>query len=370
MRIISIVTSTLAIVPMYLLSRKFFNEKYSLVAVCLLAFEPHINFRAGFGYTEALYVPLIILSVYFILNQKDKLVYLSFFIAGLVWWTRLEGFIIFFVISVIYFVYHNKTKKNILKYLLCIVIFAIVVSPILIQRNDQFGDPFYFYYNDHLFVENYIGVGLQESGKTASSYVEDQGALKFVERFILSGMILVFEQLIRLSFPYLFFLIPFGLLFSFRAFDQQKINIKSNWLVILIYAGFIIIPFSVIPDRRFLFALMPFLIIFATLTVQRVVEYGLSTFSLSQSQKNWFLVIFLSFLIILAGIFMLRYEKDSSLEHEKIEFTQYLATKIDGTILDNGKDRAFTHGYFFYAKLNDPPEHFKNYNILDLLRNY
>jgi len=48
-RLLSIGISTLSIIPMYLLSRKFFDQKYSLVAASLLAFEPHINYRAGFG---------------------------------------------------------------------------------------------------------------------------------------------------------------------------------------------------------------------------------------------------------------------------------------------------------------------------------
>ena len=55
-RLLSIVVSTLAIIPMYLLGRKFFDQKYSLVAASLLAFEPHINFRAGFGFADSLFI--------------------------------------------------------------------------------------------------------------------------------------------------------------------------------------------------------------------------------------------------------------------------------------------------------------------------
>ena len=47
-----------------------------------------------------------------------------------------------------------------------------------------------------------------------------------------------------------------------------------------------IITFSVIPERRFLYYLLPFLIIFATIPIQRLIEYGLSTFSFTTKAKT------------------------------------------------------------------------------------
>ena len=46
-RILSIAISTITIIPMYILARRFFDEKYSLVASCLFAFEPHLNYNSG-----------------------------------------------------------------------------------------------------------------------------------------------------------------------------------------------------------------------------------------------------------------------------------------------------------------------------------
>ena len=42
-RIVSVGVSIASIFMMYVLARKFFTEKYSLVAACLFAFEPHLN---------------------------------------------------------------------------------------------------------------------------------------------------------------------------------------------------------------------------------------------------------------------------------------------------------------------------------------
>ena len=365
-RITSILVSTLAIVPMYLLSRKFYDVKYSLVGASLLAFEPHINYRAGFGFTESLYIPIIILTIYFILNKNNKLVYLSFIFAGLLWWTRLEGVVILFVLTVIFFVVNKKSSKLVLKYFLCLMIFALVVSPILIQRNEQFEDPFYLYYNDHLFVEEYIGVGVKESEKTAENYIEEQGIFKFFERFVLTGSANVIEQTIRLSFPYLLILLPFGVLFSLRPFDQNSSYIKANWIVILVYSACMIIPLAVINERRFLFGLIPFIIIFSILPIQRLVEYGLSTFAFSKKQKNIFLVIILCVILLFSVTYMLRYDlKSYDEEHEKIEFAHFLENELDGIIMDPSSSRTFDHGYFSYAKLNNPPGNFKDFRILN-----
>ena len=81
---------------------------------------------------------------------------------------------------------------------------------------------------------------------------------------------------------------------------------------------------SVVPEKRFLLFLMPFLVLFSVIPIHRVTEYGLSTFSLSRNQKNTFLVIVIIIVIILSGLFTLRYEKlDPVLENEKMDFAQY-----------------------------------------------
>ena len=64
-----------------------------------------------------------------------------------------------------------------------------------------------------------------------------------------------------------------------------------------------LIVIAVIPERRFLYFLLPFLIIFSVIPIQRVVEYGLSTFSFTKKQKNIFLIIIIFIVIILSSYF-------------------------------------------------------------------
>ena len=117
-RTISIVISLFSIFIMYKLSRKFFPEKYSLVAACLFAFEPHLNYNSGQALSEPLYILIFMISFYFILNQNSKLFYLSFLFTGLLVWVRLPGVIMLLAISIIFF-YHSKlSSKTFVKFIL------------------------------------------------------------------------------------------------------------------------------------------------------------------------------------------------------------------------------------------------------------
>ena len=140
---------------MYILSRKFFNQKYSLVGASLLAFEPHLNYNAGFGLTEPLFIITILTSFYFVLNKNTQFIIPSLILAGAVLWIRPTGFIIFLIITIIYFIIFRRRKHYFRNYALALTLFLIVISPLLFQKYDQFGDPFYSTYNERIFAGSY-----------------------------------------------------------------------------------------------------------------------------------------------------------------------------------------------------------------------
>ena len=179
--------------------------------------------------------------------------------------------------------------------------------------------------------------------------------INFVERFGLTGLYNLVLSLIKVSFPYLIILAPFGILFSLRVFAQDKDYIKSIWILLLITLGSVVIQFSIASDMRFIYHIFPFLIILSTLTIQRVVEHGLSTFSFSKKQKNFFLIGVICVIIILSGMFMLRVDtQDKILNQERIEFTETLTKNFGGKILADGDVlRLLT-----YTQLRDSPNLF------------
>ena len=336
-KIISIGVSTTTIFLIYKVGRKFFDERYSLVAACLFAFLPQLNYNSVMALSEPLFIFSILASFYFLLNDKSKFIIPALAFVGFSYWIRLNGIIFFLIISLTYILTFKKSRIFLRNYGIGLVIFLIIISPILLQKYEQFGDPFYSSYQDKMFSNNYEELISNLSSNTeasASSYIENNGILDFMYTFFISGIFNSMIMLSKLSFPYIFILIPFGILFSFRAFDQKSQYTKANWIFILSSIFFMSFILAVVPEKRFLLFLMPFLVLFSVIPIHRVTEYGLSTFSLSRNQKNAFLVIVIIIVIILSGLFTLRYEKlDPGLENEKMDFAQYALENLHGNTL-------------------------------------
>ena len=361
-RILSIAISTVTIIPMYILARRFFDEKYSLMASCLFAFEPHLNYNSVLGLSEPLFILGVVLASIFILQKNHNwYFYLSFLLAGIVWWVRFNGLIMVMILSIVFFVVYKPSSKNFLKYLVCIGLFLIIVSPILIQRYDQFGDPLYFALSDNHFIGDAYSnhaINTKDIEYSASDYIQDNGVISFVERFGLTGLHIMALDMFKMLFPYLIFLLPFGVLFSIRSFAQDKDYIKSIWILLLVNLGSLIMVFSIWGDMRFMYHVFPFIIIISTIVIQRVVKHGLSTFQFSEKQKNFFLVGIISIVIISASILTLRMnESDELLDQERIEFSKLLTQKFNGKISAGGDVlRLLT-----YTQLQDSPHLFKEF---------
>ena len=362
-RVLGLMISLIAIVPMYLLSRKFFDAKYSICAVGLFAFEPHLNHVSGLGMTEPLYILAIILSLYFILNKNSNYSYLSFLTIGLLWWIRWNGIVMLLIASIIFFTNFKRTPKLFLKYFACLAICLIVVSPMLIERNEQYDSPFFFSQSERVFTGEYTTImadNMLDVEYSAFDYIDDHGFGKFIEKFVFLGIYNLFFALFKMSLPYLIFFLPFGILFSLRAFDQEKKYIRSNWILILISLATFVFYFAIVPEKRLIYYVYPFLIILATISLHRLIEYGLSTFSFNEKNKKICLVGIMCTVIILSGLYTLRYATpDPILSDEEILFAETLENNFNGKILDAG----YTLKGLYYAHITEPEGVFKEYKI-------
>ena len=314
--------------------------------------------------TEPLYHLAIIGAFYFLINKNTKFIIPSLIIAGAIWWIRLNG-IVFFIIIIIIFIITKRNSPNFLRNLLLgISIFLVIMSPMLYDRSQQFDDPFYIAYSQYVFsgtFEKMISIEEKNITSTASDYIETNGILQFLKSFFLDGIYNIISTLWRISFPYLFILIPFGIIFSFRAFDQDRNSITANWIFIILSLASLTITFSLISEKRYLYYLFPFLIIFSVITIQRVTTYGLNTFSFSEKQKSIFLIIIMLIVLVLATSFTLRYDQvDDSLETEKYEFSKYVLNNLDG---NNLREFGGSLDYLKLVYVENSPEKFKNCEV-------
>ena len=364
-RILTLTISTITIFPMYVLARKFFNEKYSVVAASLFAFEPHLNFISGTAMGEPLLILVLVTSMIFILNDKTKYHYIAFIFAGLCWWIKLEALYPMIAIIIIFFVVHRHKPNSLRNFSLGIMFLLITISPLFIQRDLQFDDPFYVWYGGTIFADDYTEIMTSPEDAGITNFVEKHGVLGLMDR-LANGLTNLFNVLFRILYPYLFILILFGVMFSLRPIGQKLKHIKANWIMILVLIGVLVIPFAIVDERRFLFPLFPFLIILSTIPIQRVTNYGLSTFSFNERQKSVFLLLVVGIVIILsttftAGVGEFGYGLPNSvLEYEKIEFTEYLVENFDGKILRDETVIDYLHYVSFISGDNADFKSFKS----------
>jgi len=361
-RILSITVSAATIIPVYFLARKWFPEKYSLVAASFFAFEPHLNYLAGIGYSESLYILIIVISFYFISSTRYRYVCLAFLFAGIAWWVRWPGAIMFLIVSIIFLVNFRKTKSSFLKYLGCLGIFLLIVSPILLSRYETFGDPLYFGITQGIYSGDYATIQGNMVNKfddyTAMDYINDNGFFDFFIKYIIGGTGKIILQLVKNSFPYLMILVPIGAIISFKQLGIDKKLVRANWILLIVTVVPVTTTYAVLPDIRFLLPLIPFLILFAVIPIQRIIENGLTGLAFSTKQKRIVLISIIAVILVLSFAYMQRYDVMNDIElEEKNDFAQFALDNFEGRILDAGG----TTGGIRYLKLNDPNEVFKSY---------
>ena len=119
--------------------------------------------------------------------------------------------------------------------------------------------------------------------------------------------------------------------------------------------------FALIPEKRYLFYIYPFLIILCVIPIQRVTEYGLSTFSFTKKQKNVFLVLVLITVLALSIWFTLRYDQpDPILENEKYYFSEYAIKNFNG---DSLREFGGSLDYMKFQYVLNSPESYKNCKV-------
>jgi hypothetical protein len=113
---------------------------------------------------------------------------------------------------------------------------------------------------------------------------------------------------------------------------------------------------AVVPEKRLLFAILPFIIIIGTIPIQRLIQYGLSTFSFTNNMKNIALIIIILLILGLSLFAALRYSLVDSIENEeRMQFGNYLTEHLKGNIIDAGN----TLQGLSYAQLSNPIGIFK-----------
>lgn len=294
-RTVTIFLSTLTIIPVYFLCKKFFESKFALIGAGIFIFEPRLIQNSLSGIAEPLFILLISTALVLFLNNKKKIVYLSFIVVGLVSLVRPEGIFLFFALSVIFFLKFRKEKKVILEYFFVLTLFILTLTPMGIIREDLgMGDPI----TGRLALESSFHL---DNINNENSNVGDYFVNGIENPIKLIGWALV---------PVFIFFVPPGLFLIFKKFNEKSLFLTISGFSMLIPIFHAISRGS---DIRYIFPIYPIFII--------VSLYFIFHLAKKFKKQNLFLLIIITGVLISSLIFLDYKIPDKNLELEKIEIS-------------------------------------------------
>tara|TARA_B110001454_G_C12714476_1_gene432063 strand:- start:529 stop:2049 length:1521 start_codon:yes stop_codon:yes gene_type:complete len=286
-KIISLSLSSLTVIPIFFLCKKFFNDKLALVGAALFIFDPRIILNSLLGITEPIFIFLTTISLVLFLTYKREGIVLSFILVSFSTIIRSEGIFLFFIFIILFFIRY-KISNKIFKILLpSIVIFILILIPVMDYRIDTTG-------TDSIFLRV-----VQGTSQTASIVSED-GITKAFE-----GLKLFTSYLGWIMIPSFIIFLPFGVIQFLR-----KRNKEGNFIIIFLVVSSIPILYAYFvqaQDTRYLYVLYP---IFCLLSLFAVESY------ISKIKRKNIIIIFIILGVLSSSIIFYEF-KNSDYEKEK-----------------------------------------------------
>jgi hypothetical protein len=313
----SIIISSLSIFPLFFLIKKFTTSKYSLLGVLLFAVEPRIIQNTISGNSESLFIFLIIGTILLFLNKDNRLIYLSFLLAGIATMIRPEGLFLFIGISISYIIRFRKQKFVIPKYVLALFLFMLILAPIIIHKQQEgmydsvFERAYFTLMNNDDYDKQSREILDKQLDQTHSQGKKSNILITSTEYFL--------KYLVWVLIPLFILVTPIGFIIFFKNFNMEKLTILILTIVMAIPALYAY-TFPLL-ETKYLYFLFPMFCIFATFSLKLFIE--------KFKKKNLVFLICFS-LIILSSIFFIDYKFDYQKEHESVIIADYVVknTKI------------------------------------------
>ena len=315
-RTISVIVSGITVIPIYYICKKFFNSYYSLIGAAIFALEPRIILNSTLGISEPLYILAITIGILLFLNSNKKIIYSSF---GFFAWAtiiRPEGQFVFLAFSIAYFIRFRKNRKDLALFFVCLAIFLLVLSPIVMHRiecceNEGIISRFTSEINNNVNSPTVL-VGEKEIPTYAPNFF--------------SGIKLIGWSLI----PIFVIFVPLGLIQIFK-------NLKfPNYLLIIIpsiLALPIIYSVSIAPDTRYIYPIYP---IFCVISL-----FGIR-FLANNFKKEKLIVTIIVISIIFSSMLYADLKKvDYSNDYEIYEIGKVVMNNVEGVNKSSGIGKFF-----------------------------
>lgn len=251
-RILSIILSTITIIPIFFLCKKFVGSKLSLMGAVIFAFEPRLIQNSLLGITDPLYIFLITMTLVTFLESK-KLMYASFAFAALASIVRSEGVMLFLLILILSFIKFKNQKNEIPKIILAVGIFFLIVTPMMYYKSDVIG-------NDLIFGRVSNAVSTYEKFSMEAKEISQNPYIIGIENFS--------KYFVWNLIPIFVFFVPLGMVFLFKKINFNKIFIILGLITFSIPAFW---AYSIpLQDTRYLYFMYPFLILISLYVLEKI----------------------------------------------------------------------------------------------------
>ena len=332
-RSLSVILSSLTIIPAFFIFRKFVNIRWALFGCLLLIIEPRLLMSSLEGINYQLFFLLFVLAIALFLTKTKLTLFLSFGCIACATLVRYEGLLLLIPLSTMYFL-KFKDKKSVVKFLGMIFIVIIILAPISVLRIQATENLCYetsfgvrcgsdgFTHNilaGQRFLSHTLNAALgQEVSETAiyllneNNEKTDNYAVLFVNKIIVSFSALL--KFIGLALiPYFAFFVLYNIILRIK----NKKSIKLDWdkKMIVFTAGIMFLPalyayMRGIEEIRYVLIIIPLVCILSISWTNSISE---------KISKNLGVIIILMVLVLISSIIFIEFEKRDSI-HDRESF--------------------------------------------------
>ena len=333
-RSLSVILSSLTIIPAFFIFRKFVNIRWALFGCLLLTIEPKLLMQSLEGINYTLFFFLFVSAIALFLTKTKLSLFLSFGCIACITLVRYEGLLLLIPLSIMYFL-KFKDKKSIVKFLGMIFIIIIILAPISvlrIQATESFcydTDWYGMRCGDDGFTHSILAgprflshtlnaASGQEVTETAIYLLDenneknDSYAILFMNKIILSfSALLKFTGLALI--PYFVFFVSYNIILRIKNKKLGKLDWDKKIIIFTVSIMFLPALYAYmmgIQEIRYVLVIIPLLCILSISWTSSISE---------KISKNRSVIIILIVLVLTSSIIFIEFEKRDSI-HDKESF--------------------------------------------------
>ena len=340
-RIITVLVSSITIIPIFFICNRFFNKTFSIIGASIFIFEPRIILNSTTGLIEPIYILILSMILAFYLKNDKNTIYVAFFLAGVFAILRWEGLLLIFGLIGLYFI-ENRHKKHVFRRLsIAIVLFLLVIIPISYVNFENTGkdgliSPLIMYGPGYvaLWIEEDEcpqGERMQKDEVGMDCYpiddfVKPEDSRNIISHLAKNGI----ENTLRFfgwaMIPSFIVFFPISIILLVRKkliknWDHRKIVILVFGIILFLPAGYAFT--RDFEDIRYLYTLFPIFSLVSLVFIKRITE--------NSSQQKIILILILLGVVISSVIFLeIKLSGNDESEKERYEISKFLVKNADG----------------------------------------